>query len=79
MIYIDENDRESQDSEEVFVGDLQDEGGHVLVLPEATRQNIPAQEREAALFMAVEVNSVRFLSVLVNIFLFSMLFTEISS
>ena len=51
----------------------------MLVLPEETRQNRPTHEREPALFMDVEVNSVSFLSVLVHIFLFSMLFTEINS
>lgn len=74
---LDENELESDDSEEEFVADLQDEDGHVFLLPEPVRHNIPAHERESALSMDHEVNSVSALSVVVYIFLFS-LFTEIS-
>jgi len=48
---LDENDYKSESSEEEFVGDVQDEDGHGFVLPEPARHNIPAHEREPALFM----------------------------
>lgn len=70
-------DSESESSEE-FVGDLQDEDGHMIVLPEPARHNIPAHEKEPTLFMDHKLNLVSFLSILVHFCLF-LSFTEISS